>query len=89
MWGLAKASMHTSVMQPRTKIRNITFGMNMLAMCPDTMKPANLKIEAAVGGAGGMVTMLVVSLYMEKVGEGMPGDDKPGDGIPGETGVVG
>jgi hypothetical protein len=85
-WGLANASMHTSVMQPKTNIRRKTFGINMLTMCPETMTLANLKMLAGAGGAGGMLTILVVSLYTENVGEGMPGEGSPGDGIPGDGG---
>jgi hypothetical protein len=52
-------------------------------ICPVIMALTNFKKDADFGGAGGMTTMLF-SLYIEKVGEGMPGDGIPGEGIPGE-----
>jgi hypothetical protein len=66
------------------KTRSTTLGMNMLTICPDTIRLANLNKDADTGGAGGMLTMFVVSLYTENVGEGMPGDGKPGEDMPGE-----
>src|ERR1700753_2835342 len=78
--------MQTSVMQPRTNIRRKTFGINMLIMCPETITLANLNMLAETGGAGGMLTMLVVSLNTENVGDGMPGEGSPGDGMPGDGG---
>jgi hypothetical protein len=52
-------------------------------ICPVIMALTNFKKDADFGGAGGMTTMLF-SLYIEKVGEGMPGDCIPGEGMPGE-----